>query len=313
MFASEQYELIDFGDGRKLERFGSLVLDRPCPAADGIEPADPPAWRQAIASYRKRGNSGEWQSKAADFERLLDVDLASESANDGSTEETASGAGANWAIQHRQTRFLLRPTAFGHVGVFPEQAANWLWIARQVKRCVAMRDDRPPRVLNLFAYTGGSTLAAAAAGAEVVHVDAAKNTVAWARRNAAASGLGEAPIRWIVDDAVKFVQREVRRGNQYDGIILDPPSYGHGPKGQSWKISQGLLPLLSNCAKLTSESRQFILLTCHAPDFDAAEVEASLAQAVFGSCAAGAMAKPLDIKTRSGRKLNAGVVARWPG
>ena len=303
MFQPQQYELIDFGEGRKLERFGSMVLDRPCPAADGIRPVDPDAWPEAIASYRKSGSGGKWQSDDPKFPF----------PSDDSADSADAASASPWQIAHRESRFQLRPTAFGHVGVFPEQASNLLWIKRQVKRCVEARPDRPPRVLNLFAYTGGSTLAAAAAGAEVVHVDAAKNTVAWARRNAAASGLADAPIRWMVEDATKFVEREVKRGNQYDGIILDPPSYGHGPKGQSWKITQHLLPLLSGCAKLTTESRQFILLTCHAPNFDAAEVEASLAQAVFGSCSAGATARPLDITTRSGRKLNAGVVARWPG
>jgi len=196
--------------------------------------------------------------------------------------------------------------------MFPEQASNWDWIARQVKRCQKSRPDHRPRVLNLFAYSGGSTLAAAGAGAEVVHVDAAKTTVAWARANAAASQLSEAPIRWIVEDAMKFTEREIKRGNQYEGIILDPPSYGHGPKGQPWKISQDLIPLLTNCAKLTEQSRQFILFTCHAPDFGPAEAEASLAQAVFGSCSAGATARRLNLQTRSGRKLNAGIVARWP-
>lgn len=292
MFETEQYELIDFGNGRKLERFGSVILDRPCPASEGVEPVDPAAWESAVASYhRKKGDDGEW----------VEADELSES---------------DWRIAHRATRFTLRPTAFGHVGVFPEQATNWSWIARQVKRCVQSMGGEEsvekPRVLNLFAYTGGSTLAAAAAGAEVVHVDASKSTVAWARQNAEASGLADAPIRWIVEDATKFVEREIKRGNQYHGVILDPPSYGHGPKGQPWKINQHLIPLLQGCAELTRDSRQFILLTCHAPDFGAAEAEASLAQAVFGSCSAGAMAKPLDLKTRSGRKLNAGVVARWP-
>jgi 23S rRNA (cytosine1962-C5)-methyltransferase len=167
-------------------------------------------------------------------------------------------------------------------------------------------------VLNLFAYTGGSTMAAAAAGARVVHVDSAKNTVGWARSNAAAAGLEESPIRWIVEDASKFVAREVKRGNSYDAVILDPPSYGHGPSGETWKLDEDLIPLLQNCAKLTADSRAFILLTCHSPGFGPAEAEAYLADAVFGHCSAGANARALNLKTASERKLNAGIVARWP-
>jgi 23S rRNA (cytosine1962-C5)-methyltransferase len=177
-------------------------------------------------------------------------------------------------------------------------------------RCNELHD--PLKVLNLFAYTGGSTLAAAAAGAEVVHVDAAKNTVNWARENARLSGLENAPIRWIVEDALKFVEREVRRGNQYDAVILDPPSYGHGPDGNPWKIGEHLLPLLEACGELTQQSRAFLLLTCHSPGYGPAELEAYLADAVFGSCQAGATAHELSLPTEDGRALPAGVAVRWP-
>ena len=160
----------------------------------------------------------------------------------------------------------LKRTNFGHLGLFPEQAANWPWIAEQVASAPAMR------VLNLFAYTGGSTLAAAAAGAEVVHVDAAKNIVAWARRNAALSGLADAPIHWIAEDALKFVKRELRRENRYDAVILDPPSYGHGAHGEVWRLSQHLPRLLELCGQLTAGRRRFMLLTCHTPDFEPARL-----------------------------------------
>ncbi len=281
IFRPQDYELIDFGQGRKLERFGDWLLDRPSPPAEGIRPAGPLSWQGSTRYERGEGQQGTWQGPALP---------------------------AEWELRHDSFSLLLRPTPAGHLGVFPEQAANWDWIARQVTRA-----GRPLRVLNLFAYTGGSTLAAAAAGAEVVHVDAAKNTVAWARRNAEISGLRDAAIRWIVDDAVKFVRREVRRKHRYDAVILDPPSYGHGPQGQTWKLESHLLPLLSDVRTLTRDHCQFLLFTCHSPGLGPAEAEACLAQSIFGSCSAGARASKLSLTTASGRKLNAGTVAKWPG
>ena len=211
--------------------------------------------------------------------------------------------------------FELKPTEFGHIGLFVEQASVWDWIARQVKR--ASSSSSAPSVLNLFAYTGGSTLAAAAAGAEVCHVDSSKTTIAWARRNAERSGLADAPIRWIAEDAMKFVRREVRRGRRYDAVILDPPTYGHGPKGgpkgEVWKLSNHLMPLLSACAELTKDGRAFMLLTCHTPGFGPAELEACLADALCGHCQAGVTAGELSIQTADGRTLSAGNIARWPG
>lgn len=282
MFDPEQYQLLDFGGGRKLEQFGHVILDRPSPAAENAKRAAASRWSQADARYRRNsGDSGKWQSA-----KLLPE---------------------AWTIQHAHATFELRPTPFGHIGVFPEQAANWDWIAKQVRR----HGDRP-KVLNLFAYTGGSTLAAAAAGAEVVHVDAAKNTVAWARRNADLSGLSDAPIRWITEDAPTFANRELRRGNKYNAIILDPPTYGHGPKGETWKINSDLPRLLEVCGQLTQGQLAFILLTCHSPGFGPAELEALLADSIFGSCQAGARSMPLGVRCADGRSLPAGVSARWP-
>ncbi len=294
VFTSDHYELVDFGNGRKLERFGDTLLDRPCPAAEGKPVSIPDAWSEAAALFsRGAGSEGKWQPalpKSKDDNRR------------------------DWTISHGRTNFGLRMTPFGHVGVFPEQAGNWDWIARQVARSVKKDPAaEPPKILNLFAYTGGSTLAAAAAGAQVVHVDAAKNTVAWARENAAASGLDQSPIRWIVEDAARFVQREVKRGNKYNAVILDPPSYGHGPKGEPWKLGDHLHDLLRGCKELTSENRQFVLLTCHSPGFDEAAAEAILAQTFFGHCGAGATARSMYLTTSSGRRLHAGVAARWPG
>jgi 23S rRNA (cytosine1962-C5)-methyltransferase len=279
------YELIDFGHGRKLERFGGVLLDRPCPAADGFYPEDPAKWKQAGAKYlRKQGNEGTWQwNENAKFD-------------------------VPWTLELESLTFELRLTESGHLGVFPEQAPSWRWIGKQVRRA-----RRPLKVLNLFAYTGGSTLSAAAAGADVVHVDAAKNVVGWARRNAKLSARHETSIRWIVEDARKFVHRELKRGNSYDAVILDPPSYGHGPKGEVFKLSDDLMPLLSDCKALTEGQRAFVLMTCHSPGYGPAELEACLADAVLGTCGAGAQANTLDLRTADGRQLNAGVSVRWPG
>jgi 23S rRNA (cytosine1962-C5)-methyltransferase len=210
MFASDQYELVDFGMGRKLERFGAYLLDRPTLAAGDYVKRLPELWENVDARYtRTSGETGEWRGE---------VELP-----------------ASWIIRHEPFALEIKPTPFGHLGVFPEQAENWDWIGERVHAFIAAHERRP-KVLNLFAYTGGSTLAAATAGAEVVHVDAAANTVAWARRNAEVSGLSDAPIRWIVEDARRFVDRELRRGNRYDMVIADPPAYGHGPKGETWQI-----------------------------------------------------------------------------
>jgi len=282
MFSRDQYELVDFGQGRKLERFAGVLVDRPCPAAEHADQSDAAAWVAVDLRYeRTADNQGAWRQRRP--------------------------APKKWAIKHDRVTLELTPTPFGHLGVFPEQAANWDWIADRIRRA-----GRRLKLLNLFAYSGGSTLAAAAAGAEVVHVDAAKNIVAWARRNAKLSGLSDAPIRWIDEDAPTFVRREIKRGNQYDAVILDPPSYGHGPKGEAWKIEGDLMTLLEGCRELTRTSRAFMLLTCHSPAFGPAELEAALAEAIFGHCGAGAAAREMTIEATEGRRLPSGVAARWP-
>ncbi len=282
MFELDQYQLVDFGQGRKLERFAGHLIERPSPASDQARPQHPAAWKGVVASFlATTSGGGRWRLS-------------------GELPEP-------WIIRHRAVQLELRPTDFGHLGVFPEQAENWQWIDRQVRR----RRD-PLRVLNLFGYTGGSTLAAAAAGASVVHVDASAPAVRWARGNAELSGLDDHPIRWIVEDARKFVRREVKRGNQYEAIVLDPPSYGHGPQGQAWQIQRDLLPLLQDCRQLLSPQPAFVLLTCHSPQHEPPLLEALLSDTLFGSCAAGAQAAEMYLHTVSGRQLHAGVVARWP-
>lgn len=287
------YELLDFGEGRKLERFGEVVLDRPCPTAEGETKSHRELWTQATARFDgKRAGEGEWRAKSK------------------------SWVPEGWCYAHDgavKFRLGLDALPSGQVGVFPEQRENWEWIARQVGRAKPQADvGRAPRVLNLFAYTGGSTLAAAAAGAEVVHVDAARSAVERARENAVLSDLAERPIRWIVDDAVKFCQREVKRGNKYDAVILDPPTYGHGPKGEPWKIGEHLLPLLELCGQLTAANRAFVLVTCHSPSIGPSELSAYLSDGIFGHCGQPPKAGELILQTADGRRLPSGVFARWP-
>jgi 23S rRNA (cytosine1962-C5)-methyltransferase len=284
MFARDQYELLDFGAGRKLERFGPMILDRPSPPAAGARSEYPQLWDTAHARYVEATGGavqrGHW------------VDLAPHPAE--------------WSVNRGGLKFLLRCTPFGHIGLFPEHAAHWDWICD----CVSQA-QRPLDVLNLFAYTGGSTLAAAAAGASVVHVDAARNVVAWARRNAEVSGLGAAPIRWIVDDALGFIRREHRRGRKYDAVILDPPSYGHGPKGQPWKIESHLRELFAACREVLKEPT-FILFTCHTPAIDAATASGLVAQMLPPLAAHGRIETgEMSLATATNRRLPAGVMARW--
>ncbi len=230
--SSTPYELLDFGSGRKLERYSGLILDRPSPAAEGIRPAARDLWKDAHFRFRSEADEG-W--------------------SDGSVPE-------NWHFQWQDLALELKLSPFGHVGLFPEQISNWRWIQALIQSF-----KHPIRVLNLFSYTGGITLAAAASGAEVVHVDASKPTVEWARRNATSSGLSNASIRWIVDDVRDFVERELRRQAKYDVILLDPPAYGHGASGRDWKIERDLDPLIEKCLGLLSASSLGFLLTGHSP------------------------------------------------
>ena len=280
MFAPDQYQLLDFGEGRKLERFGPYILDRPNPAAEGFTRSKPKIWSQSHSRYeRTSGDRGRW------------ID--------------ASDMPATWSVHHGPLQFELKRTEFGHLGIFPEQAENWDWLTREIGET-----QRPIKVLNLFAYTGGSSLAAAAAGAQVVHVDSAANTVAWARRNAAFSGLAEAPIRWITEDAPTFAERELRRGNSYNAVVLDPPSYGHGPKGEPWKLHQHLTGLLQSCAKLIAAEPRFMLLTSHSPGLEP-EAMASSVSALMSELRGDLSAETLALRSEAGCELPSGIVVRW--
>lgn len=228
----KDYEVIDCSKGEKLERWGDYILVRPDPQVIWDTPRKEKGWHKMNAHYhRSKKGGGEWEF----------FDLPQQ-----------------WSIHYRNLTFQLKPFSFKHTGLFPEQAANWEWFSELIKKA-----GRPVKVLNLFAYTGGATIAAAAAGASVTHVDASKGMVTWAKENAASSGLADAPIRWIVDDCVKFVEREIRRGNHYDAIIMDPPSYGRGPKGEIWKIEESIHPLVKLCAQLLVEKPLFFLINSY--------------------------------------------------
>ena len=278
------YQLLDFGDGRRLERFGAITLDRPCPAAESFQQAEPDAWTRADARFEGRDQErGQWTYRRELPER--------------------------WTIAHGAMRLELKRTDFGHLGVFPEQAENWEWIGEQCRLSASQDNEEKTKILNLFAYTGGSTLAAALGGAEVVHVDAAKNILAWARRNAELSGLADAPIRWIGEDATKFVIRELKRGNRYGAVILDPPSYGHGPQGEVWRLSKHLPRLLSLCVELTAGRPQFMLLTCHTPGYDADALGVMMLEAFGGRGIVSGGA--LTLRSIAGNHLPSGVLVRW--
>ena len=228
----KDYEVIDTSTGEKLERWGDYILVRPDPQVIWNTPKNNTGWRKKNGHYhRSVKGGGEWE-----FWNLPE----------------------EWSIHYKELTFHLKPFSFKHTGLFPEQAVNWDWFSELIRNA-----GRPIKVLNLFAYTGGATLSAAKAGANVTHVDASKGMVAWAKENAAASGLKDAPIRWLVDDCVKFVEREIRRGNQYDAIIMDPPSYGRGPKGEIWKIEESIYPFLELTSQILAEEPLFVLLNSY--------------------------------------------------
>jgi 23S rRNA (cytosine1962-C5)-methyltransferase len=234
------YEVIDCSKGEKLERWGDYLLVRPDPQVIWDTPKKEKGWRKMNGHYhRSSKGGGEWE-----FFQLP----------------------KEWTIQYslpinKKLTFHLKPFSFKHTGLFPEQAANWNWFSQLIADAVSK--GRQVKVLNLFAYTGGATLAAAAAGASVTHVDASKGMVTWAKENSISSGLKDAPIRWLVDDCVKFVEREIRRGNHYDAIIMDPPSYGRGPKGEIWKIEESVYPLIQLCSQILTDNPLFFLINSY--------------------------------------------------
>lgn len=234
----KDYEVLDCSNGEKLERWGDYILVRPDPQVIWDTPKTLKGWKKMNGHYhRSSRGGGEWE-----FFNLPE----------------------QWTINYKSLTFNLKPFSFKHTGLFPEQATNWDWFSDLISKEKAKRgNDNPVKVLNLFAYTGGATLAAAAAGANVTHVDASKGMVNWAKENAVSSGLKDAPIRWLVDDCVKFVEREIRRGNKYDAIIMDPPSYGRGPKGEIWKIEDSIHSFVKLCTQILSDKPLFFLINSY--------------------------------------------------
>lgn len=234
----KDYEVLDCSNGEKLERWGDYILVRPDPQVIWDTPKTLKGWKKMNGHYhRSSRGGGEWE-----FFNLPE----------------------QWTINYKSLTFNLKPFSFKHTGLFPEQATNWDWFSDLIsKEKIKRGNDNPVKVLNLFAYTGGATLAAAAAGANVTHVDASKGMVNWAKENAVSSGLKDAPIRWLVDDCVKFVEREIRRGNKYDAIIMDPPSYGRGPKGEIWKIEDSIHSFVKLCTQILSDKPLFFLINSY--------------------------------------------------
>lgn len=274
------YEVIDCSDGEKLERWGDYLLVRPDPQVIWTQTRNHRGWKQKNGHYhRSSKGGGEWEF----------FDLPEQ-----------------WQITYKELTFNLKPFNFKHTGLFPEQAANWDWFSAKIRAA-----NRPIKVLNLFAYTGGATLAAAKAGAQVTHVDAAKGMVAWAKENAASSGLADAPIRWLTDDCGKFVEREIRRGNHYDAVIMDPPSYGRGPKGEIWKIEDSIYPFIGRCVKLLSDQPLFFLVNSYTTGLAPAVLSYMLSlelKAYGGTAVADEVGLPVSA---SGLILPCGASGRW--
>ena len=277
----KEFEVIDTSDGEKLERWGDVVLVRPDPQVIWNTPKGE-SWRKANAHYlRSSSGGGRWEIRSMSREQ--------------------------WTIGYKQLRFKISPTGFKHTGLFPEQAVNWDFMADKIQNA-----GRPVSVLNLFAYTGGATLACAQAGAKVCHVDASKGMVSWARENAQLSGLQDRPIRWIVDDCKKFVEREIRRGKTYDAIIMDPPSYGRGPSGEVWKLEENLYPFVRLCAQVLSDRPLFVILNSYTTGL-APSVLGYILQMLVGRKFGGHVTwDELGLPcTDSGMALPCGATGRW--
>ena len=300
----KDYEVIDTSDGEKLERWGEYILVRPDPQVIWSTGHDERRWKKKNGHYhRSSKGGGEWEFFNLPEEWGIKYPLAN-------------------GVVSRELTFHLKPFAFKHTGVFPEQAVNWDWTSSIIKdsinsgrREIASKDTsegKPFRVLNLFAYTGGATISAAAAGAAVTHVDAAKGMVAWAKENAASSGLPDAPIRWLVDDCTKFVEREIRRGNTYDGIIMDPPSYGRGPKGEIWKIEESIWPFVQLAAQLLSEDASFFLINSYTTGLQPAVLTYMLESAVRSARGGKVESSEIGLPVSSnGLVLPCGASGRW--
>jgi 23S rRNA (cytosine1962-C5)-methyltransferase len=282
----EDYELIDSGQGEKLERYGRYTLMRPDPEA--LWPRNKPGdiWQKADYTFVREGKKTSWKTKGE--------------------------MPKQWNISFGNLTFLIKPTSFKHTGLFPEQLSNWLWMEDIIKKEKSGDNSgKEIEVLNLFAYTGGATLACARAGAEVCHVDASKGAVSWAKENAKLSGLEDGKIKWIVDDCIKFLRREVNRNRKYDAIVMDPPAFGHGPKDELWKIEEHFLELLNLCARVLHERPLFVLINGYTAGYSAIAYHNCLMSIMKNKDGIYQMGELVIEESDSERQLPAGIFARW--
>ena len=277
----KDYEVLDASSGEKLERWGDFILIRPDPQAIWNTPKTHAGWKHPNAHYhRSKQGGGQWEF----------IDLPQQ-----------------WSVSYKDLTFQLKPFNFKHTGLFPEQAVNWDYMSEKIKTA-----GRPIKVLNLFAYTGGATVACAKAGASVSHVDASKGMVTWAKENAASSGLQDAPIRYLVDDCVKFVEREIRRGNHYDGIIMDPPSYGRGPNGEVWKIEEKIHDLVRLCAKVLSDNPLFFIINSYTTGLQPAVLSYIINVEITRHFGGKVRADEIGLPVKGGElQFPCGATARW--
>lgn len=278
----KDYEILDMANGEKLERWGDIILARPDPQIIWTSPSFPEKWKKSHARYQRSNTGGgawSYQKKVPE----------------------------SWKVHYKDLTFLIKPMGFKHTGLFPEQAVNWDWMIQKIQKA-----ERPIQVLNLFAYTGGASVACSYAGASVCHVDSSKGMVAWAKENMAASGLEDKPVRYIVDDVVKFVNREIRRGHTYDAIIMDPPSYGRGANGEVWKFEENLPELIELCSKVLSDKPLFFLINSYTTGISSMVLEnllnLSIAKKYKGKVSHGEIGLPM---TKSNLVLPCGIYGRW--
>lgn len=282
----KDYEVLDTSAGEKLERWGDYILVRPDPQVIWDTPHRAREWKKKNAHYhRSNKGGGQWEF----------FDLPEQ-----------------WHVSYQDLTFHLKPFHFKHTGLFPEQAVNWEWTGGLIREAKSNNPGKEIKVLNLFAYTGGATVACARAGAAVTHVDASKGMVTWAKENAVASGLGDAPIRYLVDDCVKFVEREIRRGHHYDGIIMDPPSYGRGPKGEIWKIEEKIFPLIQLCTRILSKDALFFLINSYTTGLQPAVLSYMMNLEIASRFGGRIAADEIGLPVRGGKLvLPCGASGRW--
>ncbi len=304
------YELLDSGSNYKLERYGRFVLSRPDPQALWSTDRNTEKWQSADAEFRKEeddGERGNWRINEKNAQSLKNGIVKNEERLEKNLEK--------WMIDFGGLTLQIKMSPFKHTGLFPEQIVNWKWMEKIItEKLAADKNAKPIKVLNLFGYTGGASLICAKAGAEVTHVDASKSAITWANENAELSGLSEKPIRWILDDALAFVKKEARRGNKYDAIVMDPPAFGRGAKGEVWKIEEGFLPLIEECFSILSDSPLFFVLNGYSAGYSAIAYAQNLLpiqQKFGGEVEAGELLIQESKVGNVARLLPCGIVARW--